>query len=106
MSDQRVEPLELADDWLDAELMAGDESERNWRRRALNGMSVAEAMDSMPRRGSILVEHDLESVRLLKRVIRESGKSQSRWMREAVALRLVAEGHGEQAKGWMDDGQS
>lgn len=103
MTDQRIEPLELDDDWLDAELMAGDESQLNWRRRALNGMTVAEAMATMPRRGSILLEHDLEAVRRLKRVIRRSGSSQGQWMRDAVAMRLNAEGHTAEAKAWTRD---
>lgn len=94
--------MPLDDDWLDEQLLASDESERNWARRALGGMSVADAMAGAPRFGQILTRVPIELWRGWKKHCDNSGKTQAQWMREAVALKLAAEGQTELAQRWHD----
>lgn len=97
----RIEPVELDDDWLDAKLMADDSSQAAWKRRAV-GMSKGEALSRVPRQGQILVESEIGMMRQLKRRIRDSGQTQNVWVRQAIAMRLAAEGAGEDEVGkWM-----
>ena len=80
------------EDWLDAQLLDGDASERNWARRALGGTSVADALAGIPKFGSLLVRAKIGPYRDWQDHVRAHGNNQSRWIRQAVAMKLAAEG--------------
>lgn len=85
-------PEPLDDDWLDDALLADDVSQRNWARRSLGGMSVDEALSAVPRKGQMLIEAPIEQFRELQAHITRSGITQGRWVRQAIGMRLRAEG--------------
>lgn len=48
--------IELDDDWLDDELLADDATTNpRWRRQALNGMKVTDALMGIPKHGKSLM---------------------------------------------------
>lgn len=83
----------LTDDWLDDQLLADDPpSTRNWRRRALNGMPVSDALMGIPKNGTALLEVPMDSWRLMKAHCQARNLSLAAFLREAVGMRMLAEG--------------
>lgn len=96
-----IDPEPLDDDWLDEQLLADDTSKRHWARRALNGIGVHEALSAVPRKGQMLVEAPIGRYRELLDHIGRSGLTQSRWVRQAIGMRLRAEGS-RHADWWLN----
>lgn len=86
-----IEGIGLDDDWLDAVMLESDADERNWARRALGGISRADAMAALPKLGQITLKVPIQYWRDWKEHVTTTGMSQSRWLREAVAMKLAAE---------------
>ena len=85
--------IELDDDWLDAQLLADDPSSApGWRRRSLNGMKVTDALMGIPKHGNSLMTVALDSHRLMQAHCKSRGITQGAFLREAVGMRLLAEG--------------
>ncbi len=92
----------ITDDWLDDQFLEMDSSEKGWVSKSLGGMTKADALMGIPRRGQILVEHGIEPIRKLRARIKASNTTQGDWMRQAVAMRLAHEGAPEdEVKAWL-----
>ncbi len=80
------------DDWLDDVILSDDVSQKFWARRALGGMSVNDAMMGVPHRGQLLAVTPIAVHRKIQDHIKASGRTQSEWLRQAVALKVAQEG--------------
>lgn len=93
----------ITDDWLDDQFLEEDESDKGWVSKALGGQTKADALMGIPRRGQILVEHEIEPIRKLRARIKAADSTQAKWMRQAVAMRLAAEGAPkEEVETWLN----
>lgn len=91
-----------SEDWLDNQFLEMDKSEKGWVSRSLGGMTKADALMGIPRKGQFLIEAPIGQVRELREIITESGTSQGLWLRQAVAMRLAAEGRAPEVyEQWM-----
>lgn len=90
MSDHTID---LDDDWLDEQLLAGDTTlDPRWRRNSLNGMKVTDALMGIPKYGHALLVVPLDGYRTLNRHVQATGTTQRAFMRRAVGALLLAEG--------------
>jgi len=97
------EPDELNDEWIDGIMLADDSSDPKWKSRARGGLSVADAMMGVPRRGQMLVEMRMGPFRAFVDHVEKSGTGRARWVRQAIGMRLAAEGHSpENVKEWIE----
>ena len=83
---------EETEDWLDEQLLLEDASARNWARRALGNKSVDQCLMGIPKTGQILMSNPMETHREIQDHIKSTGLSQTKWLRKATAMLIMAEG--------------
>lgn len=84
---------ELGDDWLDEQLLADDHpSERNWRRRALNGRGISDCMAALPTSGQLNIRVPIEELRYFRDWCKE--RDLAAYQVQRLALMEYLERHG------------
>jgi hypothetical protein len=72
-------------EWLDNELLVGDVTrERNWRRNALNGLSISDCVAAIPTFGQFQVRLQLPAFRYFKQFCEDEGTKPYFFARDAV----------------------
>lgn len=74
-----------------AEILAGDRSQRGWRRNAV-GMPREQALAQIPAVGVLQCKVPIKALAQLQAHIALCGVNQATWLREAAVARYLAEG--------------
>ena len=80
------------EDWLDEQLLADDESERGWKRKAV-GMTTHDALMGIPKECQVTIRVPIEAHRALLALAEQRGIRHGVYCRQAVGMALAEDGY-------------